>query len=181
MTSKKKDMIGILGGSFDPPHKGHLKISKIGLKKLGLKKIYWVITKKNPFKKKPFFSLKQRIFKSKKITKNNKKIQVFYLEDKVKSSRTINVINYLINLKKKKDLYLIIGSDNLKNFHKWTKWKKLVKLVKLVVFSRNRYGMKGEGSKVVKYLNKKNIIYINNKLIDISSTDIKKELIKNTK
>jgi len=53
--SKLNNTIGILGGSFDPPHLGHLKISKISLKKLNLKKIYWVITKKNPFKKKPFF------------------------------------------------------------------------------------------------------------------------------
>ena len=61
MLSFDKKTIGIFGGSFDPPHKGHVEISKIGLKKIKLKKIYWIITKKNPFKKKPFFSLKQRI------------------------------------------------------------------------------------------------------------------------
>ena len=59
--------IGILGGTFDPPHKGHLYISKIALKKLRLKKILWVITKKNPFKKNPMFSLKKRLLLSKKI------------------------------------------------------------------------------------------------------------------
>ena len=64
------------------------------------------------------------------------KVQVLYLDNKIKSSRTINVVNYLINSKKKKNLYLILGSDNLINFHKWTKWKKIVKLAKLVVFSR---------------------------------------------
>ena len=54
MVSSKNE-IGILGGSFDPVHKGHLKISKIAIKKIKLKKVYWVVTKKNPFKKKPFF------------------------------------------------------------------------------------------------------------------------------
>ena len=48
----KKDRIGILGGSFDPAHKGHLAISKEALRKFKLKKIVWAITKKNPFKKK---------------------------------------------------------------------------------------------------------------------------------
>ena len=62
MVSSKNE-IGILGGSFDPAHNGHLQISKIAIKKIKLKKIYWVVTKKNPFKKKPFFSLKQRLTK----------------------------------------------------------------------------------------------------------------------
>ena len=57
MLRHKKKEIGILGGSFDPPHEGHVKISKISLKKIKLSKIFWVVTKQNPFKKKPFFSL----------------------------------------------------------------------------------------------------------------------------
>ncbi len=61
MLTLNRKTIGIFGGSFDPPHKGHVEISKISLKKIKLKKIYWIITKKNPFKKKHFFSLKQRI------------------------------------------------------------------------------------------------------------------------
>ena len=55
MFTLNRKTIGIFGGSFDPPHKGHVEISKISLKKIKLKKIYWIITKKNPFKKKPFF------------------------------------------------------------------------------------------------------------------------------
>ena len=57
----KKDKIGILGGSFDPAHKGHLAISKEALKRLKLKKIIWAITKKNPFKKVSNVSLSSRI------------------------------------------------------------------------------------------------------------------------
>ena len=77
--------------------------------------------------------------------------------------------------KKQKDLYLILGSDNLLDFHKWTSWRKIVKLVKLVVFSRKGYDKKSKESVVVKYLNKKNIIYINNKSINISSSNIRKK------
>mgnify|MGYP001399849078 FL=1 len=56
-----KDKIGILGGSFDPPHKGHLKISQVAKKKFNLKKIVWAITKKSPFKGKSYFDLNKRI------------------------------------------------------------------------------------------------------------------------
>ena len=174
MLKASKKAIGIFGGSFDPPHKGHVQISKISLKKIKLKKIYWIITKKNPFKKKSYFSLKKRIEKSKKALKNFKKIDVLYLDDRIRSSRMIKIIRYFRTIKKQNNLYLILGSDNLLKFHKWKSWKKIVKLTKLVVFSRQGYDRKGKESLVVKYLNKKNIIFINNKLINISSSSIKK-------
>ena len=138
-----------------------------------------MLQKKNPFKKKPFFPLKDRLSKAKRSIKKYKNFKVLYLDEKIKSSRTINVINYFRKVRKQKDLYLILGSDNLLKFHKWTNWKKIVKLTKLVVFSRKGYDKKSKKSIVVKYLNKKNITYINNKLINISSSRIKKNYLKN--
>tara|TARA_B110001452_G_scaffold9926_1_gene8434 strand:+ start:3504 stop:4049 length:546 start_codon:yes stop_codon:yes gene_type:complete len=181
MFKLSKRAIGIFGGSFDPPHKGHIKISKISLKKIKLNNIYWIIAKKNPFKKKTYFSLKQRIQMSKIALKKIKNVDVLYLDDKIKSSRMIKVINHLMKTKRGKDLYLILGSDNLLNFHKWKSWKKIVKLTKLVVFSRKGYDRKSRESIVVKYLNKKNIIFINNKLINVSSSNIKKNYLRNFK
>ena len=68
----KKNKIGILGGSFDPAHKGHLAISREAAQKFKLKKVIWAITKKNPFKKKSSLSLLTRIQYCKKITKRAK-------------------------------------------------------------------------------------------------------------
>jgi nicotinate-nucleotide adenylyltransferase len=169
--------IGLLGGSFDPVHKGHLAISKIALKKIRLDNIYWLITKKNPFKKKVHFSLEARIKLAKKATKNFNKIQVLYLDKKVKSSRSINLINYFIK-KKINNIYFIIGSDILIELHKWKSWKKLLKLTKLVVFSRKGYDKKSMNSTVVKYLKNKNITFIKNKPIVVSSSLIRKKLLK---
>ena len=58
MGGSNNKCIGILGGSFDPPHRGHLEISKIAVKKLSLDQVYWCITEKNPKKKKGFFYIK---------------------------------------------------------------------------------------------------------------------------
>ena len=54
MKKIEKNKIGILGGTFDPAHMGHIKISKEAKKKFNLNEIFWIITKKNPFKKKVF-------------------------------------------------------------------------------------------------------------------------------
>ena len=181
MVKSSKKSIGLLGGSFDPVHKGHLAISKIALKKIKLDKIYWLITKKNPFKKKVYFSLKKRIELAKKTSENFNKIRVLYLDKIVKSSRSIDLVNYLIQKKKINNIYFIIGSDILIELHKWKSWKKLLKLTKLIVFSRKGYDKKGKNSIVANYLKNKNIIFIKNKPIDISSSLIRNKLQKKSR
>jgi len=76
---KKNLKIGILGGTFDPAHKGHINISKESKKRFKLNYIIWAITKKNPLKKKSILDLKSRINIAKKITKKEKFIKTeFY-------------------------------------------------------------------------------------------------------
>ena len=178
MAKYQINKIGILGGTFDPPHKGHLAISKIALKKLKLDKVYWIITKKNPFKQKTYYTLKERLKKIKKILKKIEKIEVLYLDKKLNSSRSIDIIKFIRSKKKPKNLYFLIGSDILTDFHNWKSWKKIVRLVKLIVFSRKGYDKKISKTIVVNYINKKNIIFINNKPIKISSTLLRKKMKK---
>ena len=175
MVKVSNKPIGLLGGSFDPAHKGHIAITKIAIKKLKLNKVFWILTKKNPFKENPYYSLSQRLKRAKKLTKGIKKIQVIYLDKRINSSRSINIITYLVNRKKLKNIYFIIGADNLINFHKWKGWKKIVKLTKLIVFSRMGYDRKGIKSTVTKYYKNK-ITFIKNKPIVISSTKLRKKL-----
>ena len=173
--NKKRDYIkiGILGGTFDPPHKGHLYISNIALKKLRLKKILWTITKKNPLKNKPYLKLKERIKLSKEITRKNKKISIKYFDEKIRSASTFNLLNY-IKSNTKADLFFLMGADNLIKFHKWNNWKKIPKLAKIAIFPRQNYSIKSPRPIACKKLNKKDLIYINSRKINISSSLIRK-------
>ena len=171
--NKRKNCIriGILGWTFDPPHKGHVQISQISLRKIKLNKILWVVTKKNPLKKKPYLSAEARIKLSKKITKNKKKIFIKYFDEKIKSSNTFNLLKYIKTKNKKADLFFLIGADNLKKFHKWKNWNKIPQLAKIVVFPRKNCSIDSIASKK---LHKKDLIYIKSKKINISSSLIRK-------
>ena len=174
MKKIKKNKIGILGGTFDPAHKGHIKISKEAKKKIGLKKVFWVITKKNPFKKKSQLSLKERIGYAKKLNINNKFIKIYFFEDKIKSNKTIDLMKFLKNRHKKSEFFFIMGADNLINFHKWKKWNEIVKISKILVFNRSNYKSKSLKSISFKRLNKKRLQFINFKKVNISSSQLRK-------
>ena len=176
MSQKKFKNIGILGGSFDPPHKGHLYISKTSLKLFKLHKLIWAITSKNPLKAKPFFSLELRKKMCRKLIKNSKKIYLKYYEDKLKSKSTFKLIKHL-KKGSNYNIYFIIGSDNLINMHKWENYKELLKLTKFIVFSRKGFDTKAKKSVILKYLKKKNIKFLNRLKIDISSTKLRDKII----
>ena len=174
LFKKNYNKIGILGGTFDPPHIGHLHISKIALKKLRLNAIIWVITKQNPLKQKAYLSTKTRMDLSKSITKSQKKIFVKYLDDKIKSRNTFDLLNFFNKKNKKIKLFFLIGADNFIKFHKWKKWKKIPELAKIVVFARSNYSIKALDSIASKELKKNDWMYINSKKMNISSSLIRK-------
>ena len=174
LFKKNYNKIGILGGTFDPPHKGHLYISKIALKKLKLNKLLWIVSKKNPLKRKPYLSTKVRINLSKEMTKKEKKIFVRYFDDKVKSINTFNLLNYIKKKNQKTKLFFLMGADNLAKFHKWNNWKKIPKLAKIAIFPRQNYSIRSLNSIVSKELHRKDLIYIDSKKINISSSLIRK-------
>ena len=172
--------IGVLGGSFDPPHKGHLYVSNQSIKILKLKKVIWAITKKNPLKNEPFFSFKLRKEMCLKIIKGNKKIQLKYYEDKLKSKNSMNLVKFL-KKRNRYNIFFIIGSDNLINFHKWKSYKELLKMTNLVVFSRKGFDTKAKKSAIMKKLNNKNITFFKKLRINVSSTRLRNKIINGSK
>ena len=168
-----KNKIGILGGSFDPAHKGHLVISKEAIKRFNLKKVVWAITRKNPFKKNSFKSLENRIKYCRKVIGTNSLIKVKFYEDIIKSNKTINLINY-ISKNKKYEIYFIMGADNLVNFHKWYKWKSISQRCNIVVFDRHGFKKRSLNSITFKKLNDKNLKFIEFNKVNISSSKLRK-------
>ena len=172
LENRKK--IGILGGTFDPAHKGHIKISKEAKKKYKLNKIIWAITKKNPFKSKSNLNLKERIKYAKKINSKNKFIKVMFYEKLIKSNKTIDLLKYLKKKNKKTDIYFIMGADNLINFHKWKSFDLFSSFCNILVFDREKYKAKSLKSLGFKKYNKKGLEFIKFKKVNISSSQLRR-------
>ena len=165
--------IGILGGTFDPAHKGHLEISKQAKKKFRLKNIIWAITKQNPFKDKSKSNLKNRMQFAKKIIGKKKYIKIKFYEEKIGSNRTIDLIEYL-SKENKNEIYFIMGADNLINFHKWYKWKSIIRKCNILVFDRQGYKAKSLKSVTFNGTNNKNLTFVNFNKVNISSSQLRK-------
>jgi len=171
---KKIKKIGILGGTFDPCHIGHLKISKEAKRKFNLEKVIWAITKKNPFKKESNLNLQKRLKISKKFTKKYKFIQINHFEKLIKSNKTFDLVNYLKKKLANTELYLIIGADNLINFHRWKKWSEISQKCNILVFNRYSYKSKALKSLAFKQIDKEKLKFINFKKVNISSSQLRK-------
>ena len=169
----KKVKIGVLGGSFDPAHKGHLAISKEAKKRFKLHNIIWAITKKNPFKVESETTVLKRIKECKRIIGLNSFIKVKFYENIIQSNKTIDLINHL-KKNKKIEIYFLMGADNLIGFHKWHKSKLISQKCNILVFDRHGYKKNSLKSKAFRHLNKDVLKFIEFKKVNISSSQLRK-------
>ena len=170
---KERKKIGVLGGTFDPAHKGHLEISKQAKKRFKLEKVVWAITRQNPLKTKSKSNLKDRIQFAKNFVSKNIFIKVRFYEDKIGSNKTIDLIEHL-NKNDKIEIYFIMGADNVINLHKWHKWKSIIKKCEIIVFDRKGYKSKSLRSVAFSPSFNKSITFINFKKVNISSSQLRK-------
>ena len=182
--------IGLLGGSFDPPHKGHLYISLEAKKILKLDEIWWLVTPQNPLKINKPASYYERLRNCKLIVKNQP-IKVKEIEKKINSKYSYQTIKYLNAHYKNLNFFWLMGADNLINFHKWQNAHRIFNEIPIVVFRRYGYNNKALKSNIANFyknfrINSKNILISNfkktpawtiiqNKEIKISSTEIRKQ------
>ena len=195
MKLRIQNNLGILGGTFDPPHKGHLHISKLVIKKLYLKTLYWAITKQNPLKKTtPHNNENKRKTLCRQLTRGEKKIKLLNTSDIKNSNLTINILQKIKKkISKKTNLFFIIGADNLVQLHQWKEYKKIFSLCTVVVMNRIGYKKPALTSPAAKKFRKTKIsldtllkmgpkqkewVYINNKGINVSSSRLRISLYK---
>ncbi|MFL2899115.1 MAG: nicotinate (nicotinamide) nucleotide adenylyltransferase [Candidatus Pelagibacterales bacterium] len=128
--------IGILGSSFNPPHEGHLKISKEAINIFELDQIWWLITKKNPFKDKDIYlDFKERENKIKSII-DQEIIKLKYFEDETKSNYLIDNLLYIKNNFKNNRYVFLMGSDSFMEIDKWKDYENIFKQIHIAVFNR---------------------------------------------
>ena len=182
--------IGLLGGSFDPPHRGHLYISLEAKKILSLDEIWWLITPKNPLKILKPATYIERVSNCHKITKGSP-IIIKEIENIIGSKYTYQTLRYLLDHFSKIKFYWLMGSDNLINFHKWQKWRSIFNEISIVIFKRHSYNnraLKSTASKTflhsqIKFHHLNQALFnnlpswawINNREIKISSTEIRQQ------
>ena len=118
--------------------------------------------------------LNYRIKFAKKIAKKSKFIKIQFYEEKIRSNKTIDLINYLKKSNKKLDIYFIMGADNLINFHKWHKSKLISQKCNILVFDRHGYKKNSLKSKTFKQLSKVNLEFIEFNKVNISSSQLRK-------
>jgi len=126
--------VGLFGGSFDPAHEGHAHVAETALKRLGLDKVWWLVSPQNPLKPKssPF----EKRLQSAQAQAHGRKMEVTDLERRLGCAYTYQTLRALKRLYPGVVFYLIMGADNLANFRKWRNWREVSRAVPVVVVSR---------------------------------------------
>jgi nicotinate-nucleotide adenylyltransferase len=127
--------VGILGGSFDPPHNGHVHISKWALKEFGLDFVWWLVSPGNPLKSEGPADLDRRMRASNELV-SHPRIVITDLERKFGTRYTAETLEALQRHYSTVRFVWLMGADNLAEFHKWDRWQDIMKKVPIGVMAR---------------------------------------------
>jgi nicotinate-nucleotide adenylyltransferase len=165
--------IGIFGGTFDPPHRGHIAIAEQAIQQLGLNRVYFVPAYIPPHKLQyASTTARHRLHMMKLAIRGNKYFKVSTIELKRGGiSYTVDTVKAFKLRFPKDDLILIIGADNLTQFHAWKSPKTILKLASLAVYRRKGFN---------KILIKSSIDYslLKGGTLNVSSTEIRNTIKK---
>lgn len=135
--------IGLIGGSFNPAHAGHIHISLQAHFKLGLDQIWWLVSPQNPLKSHTnMASLTHRLANARDMTAPFPFIHVFAPEARLPSNFTYQTVKYLNNTMPLARLIWIMGADNMVQLRRWQRYKNLISLIPIAVIDRPRYSYK---------------------------------------
>ncbi|MEM8980427.1 MAG: nicotinate-nucleotide adenylyltransferase [Pseudomonadota bacterium] len=133
--ARSGEVIGLLGGSFDPPHKGHVHITLEALKRFGLTRVWWMVSPGNPLKTQGPAPLLQRLDAAKGLMQHPR-VQVTDLEVHLGTRYTSQTIQRLRQLYPGVRFVWLMGADNLAQFHHWQNWHQIMQSVPLGILAR---------------------------------------------
>ena len=128
--------IGLFGGTFNPPHAGHVLVSEIALRRLGLDRVWWLVTPGNPLKRNDGLPpLATRIAAARKMTRNPR-IVVTGLEAEIGTRYTFDTVDYLSRRANGVNFVWLMGADNLAQFSRWQRWADIAALAPIAAIDR---------------------------------------------
>ncbi|AXC50134.1 nicotinate-nucleotide adenylyltransferase [Paracoccus suum] len=127
--------IGLLGGSFDPPHEGHVAITRAALRGFGLDRVWWLVSPGNPLKAHGPMPLEHRITAARKLLRDPR-VVVTAIEARLGTRMTADTIAALQKHYPGVRFVWLMGSDNLMQFDRWDRWREIAERVPIGVLSR---------------------------------------------
>ena len=142
--------VGLLGGSFNPAHSGHLEISVLAIDLLKLDEIWWLVTPQNPLKSEDDMApLAERLHSAQRIVADQP-IQVTDIESELGSTYTAETLLAIKDRYPEVHFVWMMGADNLCQIHRWRHWSRLFYTVPIAVFARPTYSLRAENSKAAR-------------------------------
>ncbi len=145
-----RQQIGLLGGSFNPAHEGHLAISRDALRHLRLDRVWWLVSPQNPLKPvAEMASYADRFASAQRLAARDRRILVSDLEQRLGTRYTVDTILWLKQHRRDHIVWLI-GADNLLQLPKWHHWRRLLAMVPIAVFAREPYSYRASTGRVAR-------------------------------
>ena len=138
--------IGVMGGSFNPPHAGHVLVAEVALKQLGLDQLWWVVSPGNPLKAHDALPPQaERMAACRKLV-TDPRIEVTGFEAALASPYTASTLAFLRSRFPATHFVWVMGADNLAQFHRWRNWRAIAASVPIAVIDRPGWHLKAQAS-----------------------------------